>query len=115
MRDVFHINSVIKGVSITISVSPEIPETIVTDPKRLRQVLLNLVNNAMKFTYEGCIRITIKSPSEKTYKISVLDTGIGISSHSLSKLRGSENDEIQIKPTASGLGLGLPICKRLVR
>jgi len=78
-------------------------------------VLFNLVNNAMKFTYEGHVRITVEPDGLKSIRIAVSDTGIGMSSKEIRKIKSAVRDEIHIQPTESGLGLGLPICNKLAR
>src|SRR6185437_1795854 len=71
-----------KGIELTFHVSPQVPEYLVGDPGRLRQVVLNLAGNAIKFTEQGEVevRVEIDSRSEKeaTLHFYVRDTGIGI-------------------------------------
>lgn len=78
-------------------------------------MLFNLVNNAMKFTYEGHVRITVEPDGLKSIRIAVSDTGIGMSSESIHREKKTSNEEIQMHPTDSGLGLGLSICNKLAR
>ncbi len=71
-----------KGIELAYRVAPEIPDRILGDPVRLRQVLLNLVDNAIKFTDKGEVIVYAAVHSQTDYDvvlhISVVDTGIGI-------------------------------------
>ncbi|WP_160310490.1 hybrid sensor histidine kinase/response regulator [Microvirga vignae] len=108
-----------KGVPIRIEWDPNIPKMVLGDEARLRQVLLNLLNNAVKFTREGHIttRLESKGTSEAgdVIRISVIDTGIGIAPEQHSRLfkRFSQGDP-SIRREFGGTGLGLAISKRLV-
>ena len=109
-----------KGLALNLDVSPETPETLLGDPDRLRQVLGNLVGNAIKFTQEGHIDVSIQPApaegNEVTLRISVSDTGIGIppSKHELifetfTQVDGSSTRQF------GGTGLGLAITAHLAR
>ena len=108
-----------KKLELIFSVSSEIPQWLVGDPFRLRQVLLNLTSNAIKFTEEGEIVVTIvlveNSTTELKLSFSVHDTGIGITSEQLSTLfqvfTQADNSTTR---RYGGTGLGLAISKRLV-
>lgn len=103
-------------------------DIVISDLPRLKQILFNLLNNAVKFTFEGCISITVSKPSDlliqaDLLKFSIKDTGIGISpkqQQKLFKLWGSLNDEFTNTPnnephnSRSGAGLGLTISKHLI-
>jgi len=108
-----------KGVPIQIEWDPSIPRMVLGDEARLRQVLLNLLNNAVKFTREGHIttRLERKGASEAgdVIRISVTDTGIGIAPEQHERLfkRFSQGDP-SIRREFGGTGLGLAISKRLV-
>ncbi|WP_439471248.1 ATP-binding protein [Brevundimonas sp.] len=89
---------------------------IVADPDRLRQVMLNLVSNAVKFTAEGEVRLEIVwSPTDEQLRVAVHDTGGGIPADKLGRLfrRFSQVDGAQNR-SVGGTGLGLAICKGLV-
>lgn len=91
-------------------------EELYGDPDRLRQVLLNLVSNAIKFTNTGCVRIHISKPDEHGWQMIVQDSGIGIPAESLDFIF----DEFRQVNTAAtrqheGTGLGLAIVRKLVR
>jgi len=109
-----------KGVDIQYKLHGEGPTCFLGDSHRLRQIILNLVNNAIKFTRKGSIRIeTHLSPAEKrdfyNVMIEVIDTGIGIPKTKLSKLfRPFSQVDSSTTRQYGGTGLGLVICKRLI-
>jgi len=110
---------VAKQVELVFSCSPEIPTHVIGDAGRIRQVLVNLVGNAIKFTDQGCIVIEIEClgacDSEVSLKISIADTGIGISEDALPHLfqKFYQVDSVSSRKFG-GTGLGLAISKSLV-
>lgn len=104
-----------KGVTVHQQENGPIPETHFSDPARIRQILMNLVDNALKFTPEGTVTITL-SATEAAMEIRVEDTGIGIPAASLETVFDSFST-ISAETSASigGTGLGLAISKRLAR
>jgi signal transduction histidine kinase/FixJ family two-component response regulator len=108
-----------KGVALNWKVDAAVPDGLEGDPIRVRQVLLNLVGNALKFTHVGSVTIAVElaraSAEEVALRFAVTDTGIGVS---------AENRERLFQPFAQadssttrkygGTGLGLSICQRLV-
>ncbi len=108
-----------KGVPIRIEWDPRIPRLLVGDEARIRQVLLNLLNNAVKFTREGQITTLVhylgSSEAGEAIRISVVDTGIGITPEQHERLfkRFSQGDP-SIRREFGGTGLGLAISKRLI-
>ncbi|HEU4518224.1 MAG TPA: PAS domain S-box protein, partial [Microvirga sp.] len=117
--------SIIRGVAtkkkleLQVSLDPPIPCTVVADGDRLRQVLLNLVNNAVKFTARGHIALRVRhlgsSDAGERIRFEVEDTGIGIPSDKQPRLfeRFSQVDS-SIRRHFGGTGLGLAICKQLI-
>lgn len=105
-----------KDLGLSSIISPDIPTDLVGDPGRLRQVLLNLVGNALKFTERGFVRVEVK-PSEvdNAIRIEVQDSGIGIPEQSLPNLfdRFTQVDATN-RREFGGTGLGLAICKQIV-
>lgn len=108
-----------KKLTLMTHVDPSIPKLLRGDPGHIRQVLLNLASNAIKFTSEGevLIDVTQESVDEKSVKLrfSVKDTGIGISKNTLKKLFSPFTQaDGSITRKYGGTGLGLSICKGLV-
>lgn len=108
-----------KDLTLETVLSENCPQAIRSDPTRLRQILVNLVGNAIKFTQEGGVTVesaAIVDEDGKEYlRIAVRDTGIGIQQEVLSALflEFSQGDA-SISRRFEGTGLGLAICKRLV-
>ncbi|WP_172256632.1 PAS domain S-box protein [Saccharibacillus deserti] len=118
--DLFAPRAAEKGVGLHWNVGSDVPEEIVTDPGRLRQVLTNLIGNAIKFTDSGSITVfveTIPGPSKQdpVLEFCVQDTGIGIAEDKLGRLFQSFSQlHPELNRKYGGTGLGLSICKRLV-
>jgi len=108
-----------KGLSITAAVPPEVPDQWTGDPTRLRQVLLNLVNNAVKFTPQGSIHVEALIEENLSdgavIRFNVTDTGIGLSA-SQQKLifEPFRQADGSVTRKYGGTGLGLAICSSLV-
>ena len=107
-----------KDISITVDISPNIPKLILGDEIRIRQVLINVITNAVKFTEKGCVFIDVKcydKDGRNWVKISVEDTGIGIKKQDLVHLYESfQRVDTKKNRSIEGTGLGLAICKQLV-
>jgi CheY-like chemotaxis protein len=108
-----------KGLAIELEIDQVTPETILGDPHRLRQVFINLLNNAIKFTHEGKIKIQITGKQDEKncmLECDVSDTGIGISEQALESLF-TEFTQADSSTTREygGTGLGLAITKNLVK
>lgn len=108
-----------QGLTVSFSVSPDVPSILIGDSLRLGQVLTNICNNAVKFTEQGSISISCKllEHRDDRVKISfvVRDTGIGMSSEQLGKLfQAFTQADGSTTRKFGGTGLGLTISKRLV-
>jgi signal transduction histidine kinase/CheY-like chemotaxis protein/HPt (histidine-containing phosphotransfer) domain-containing protein len=107
-----------KGLFFEVHYQTPIPETIQSDPTRIRQILMNLVGNAIKFTASGGIRILARcenagSPSP-TLTLEVVDTGIGLSEPQVKQLfQPFVQADTSTTRKFGGTGLGLAICRRL--
>ena len=106
-------------VEAEISLSPDIPETLVGDPVRLRQILINLTDNAAKFTPRGKINVSAEivstAPEQVTLLFSIRDTGIGMDKQQTERLfKPFEQADSSTTRQYGGTGLGLAICKQLV-
>ena len=106
-----------KGLALQLNFDPVITYDILADPMRLKQILSNLIGNAIKFTDTGFVSINVASEidSEKGHRIlfTVKDTGIGISADNQQKLFAPFSQVSNTKNTRSGTGLGLMISKTL--
>ncbi len=105
-----------RGISLEFTSAGPVPETIRTDPTRLRQIVANLVGNAIKFTESGGVKIVARllpNPEKPQLAIDVIDSGIGISAEGLGKIF---NPFVQADSTVTrrfgGTGLGLTISRR---
>lgn len=109
-----------KGLTVTTSVATGIPVKVVGDPNRLRQILLNLLNNAVKFTSTGSIKVSVSckddSDEQVAIRFEVEDTGIGISESRHAQIfRTYSQADPSIARNYGGTGLGLTICERLAK
>ncbi|MCF8219644.1 MAG: response regulator [Bacteroidales bacterium] len=107
-----------KGIELKTSISEEIPANLFGDSSRIRQILTNLVNNAVKFTHEGYVKISVSKTHDKfdnpLLLYEVTDTGIGIQQENLDKLfHEFSQAEIDTSKKYGGTGLGLAISKML--
>ena len=107
------------GLEILCQVSPDLPAAVIGDPERLRQVLVNLVGNAIKFTHLGKVVVDVSCGSHYDHnaevRFAVSDTGIGIPAekHAAMFEPFTQNDGSSTRKYG-GTGLGLSVCKRLV-
>lgn len=117
--DIFKTIASEKGLEIEVDVEKNIPDKIIGDPFRLRQVLSNLISNAIKFTSEGKIKVTVDLEEEYsgnlTIHFAVADTGVGIPADKISTIFDSFTQaEKSTSRKYGGTGLGTTICKQLV-
>ncbi|HTQ51245.1 MAG TPA: response regulator [Candidatus Acidoferrales bacterium] len=108
-----------KGLEFLAHVAPGIPEFLRGDPLRLGQILTNFVNNAVKFTEQGEIRLEIglqeRTGEKVQLKLSVRDTGMGMTKEQAAKLfQPFTQADMSTTRKHGGTGLGLTICRRLV-
>ncbi len=108
-----------KNLELLIDYAPDIPLHIMGDSIRIKQIIMNLANNAVKFTKEGCVEIKLdygwKSEHEILLKVSVSDTGIGIKKEDMGRLFQSFSQlDSKRNRNIEGTGLGLAISKQLV-
>ncbi|TYQ31341.1 CHASE2 domain-containing protein [Pseudanabaena sp. UWO310] len=129
VTEIFTVRASQKDISFLVQISPNIPGGIRSDEKRLRQVLLNLLSNAMKFTDVGGVTMKVSlvgtrssSPSNEalsqsfaTVRFQVEDTGVGISDENLTKLFSPFQQVGDQKKQSEGTGLGLAISQKIVQ
>ncbi|MCZ6766065.1 MAG: ATP-binding protein [bacterium] len=105
-----------KGLCVEIQCGTPIPETIRTDSTRLRQILLNLVGNAIKFTEQGSVRLEISrvgSGNTPLMRFDIVDTGLGMTEEQVSRLfQPFTQADVSTTPEYGGTGLGLTISRR---
>ena len=108
-----------KNLEFLIAAQPDLPQHLVGDPLRLGQILINLVNNAVKFTAHGEVVVNVTSDEQAEgrvkLKFSVRDTGIGMTPEQSARLfQAFTQADASTTRKFGGTGLGLSICKRLV-
>ena len=112
-----------KGVDMALIVAPDVPSMVLADPVRLRQIMLNLLGNAVKFTNAGSITLQIDATPKSVsatatnaaLRFEFTDTGIGIAEERLADLfQAFQQAEASTTRRFGGTGLGLSICERLV-
>lgn len=109
----------VKGIEIASYIEPDVPIALIGDPGRLRQILLNLAGNAIKFTNEGGVSLEVSATTTARDSVELLfklrDTGIGISQESLPNLFDKFTQaDTSMTRRFGGTGLGLAICKEMV-
>ena len=122
IEQVFSLRIKEKGLKLIIDIAPDIPKRLLLDEVRLRQIIFNLMGNAVKFTEAGYIRISAQKgqrPDQKENSVDLMltveDTGIGIEQDSLEKIfEAFKQQDGQSTKRYGGTGLGLTITKRLV-
>ncbi|MDG1066388.1 MAG: ATP-binding protein [Luminiphilus sp.] len=119
LNTIFEIQANNKGLEFKLTKAHGLPDRVIGDPARLRQLLMNLIGNAIKFTDEGLVKLVV-TPIEKNgaslMRFEVIDTGIGIAED---KQSGIFNEFYQVDLTSTraygGTGLGLAICRELAQ
>jgi PAS domain S-box-containing protein len=109
-----------KGVPLNFQIYDKIPDRVWTDPTRLRQVLINMIGNAIKFTHQGHVQVNcsyrVDSQGKSYFQVAVQDTGIGIDGETANKLF---TPFLQADPSTTrvfgGTGLGLALSRQLAR
>jgi PAS domain S-box-containing protein len=113
--DLFAPQASAKGIAIQCRIASAVPQALLLDPDRVRQILLNLIGNAVKFTASGGVTVTVDYNAAGRLTLSVRDTGPGIAPDMAARLfkRFSQIDG-SLTRAHGGTGLGLAICKGLV-
>jgi PAS domain S-box-containing protein len=119
IKIIFSPQTAYKSIDFSLSVAENIPDYLLLDEIRMRQVFLNLVGNAVKFTETGFIRITVSveavlENSVIDLTIKVCDSGIGIAENQQEQIFLAFTQQAQQSVVYGGTGLGLTICKRLI-
>lgn len=117
--ETFQLQARAKGLILTCDIDPNVPTTLIGDPTRLRQILNNLIANAIKFTHDGGVVVHAFCPERTTrdvmLEVSVRDSGVGIAPHALAGLfEKFHQADTSTTRQYGGTGLGLSICKGLI-
>lgn len=118
IKMVFDIKAQEQGLELTLNISSNVPEFLMLDEIRIKQILFNLIGNAIKFTHKGYIEIDIKTimKNKPTLQIDIKDTGIGIPKEQQDKIFESfVQQDGQSNRQYGGTGLGLAICLKLIK
>jgi signal transduction histidine kinase/CheY-like chemotaxis protein len=115
VRSLLQPSATAKGLALNLHFAPSTTQLLIGDPVRVRQILLNLVGNAIKFTMSGSVSIEVSQVDPDRVRVSVIDTGIGVAAGQLDKLfeRFTQGDA-SITRRYGGTGLGLAISKKLI-
>jgi PAS domain S-box-containing protein len=109
-----------KPVTLTCRIDPKVTDNVIGDPTRLRQILVNLVSNALKFTEHGMVDLSVlldeQAPDAQTLRFAIRDTGIGIPRDKQALIFDAFSQaDTSTTRRFGGTGLGLAICRRLVQ
>ncbi|MCW5765665.1 MAG: response regulator [Phycisphaeraceae bacterium] len=105
-----------KGLHLACDIGPDVPRGVLSDPFRLRQIVVNLVGNAIKFTDSGSVRVAMAAEPGDVLRIEVADTGIGMEPAEADRLfRPFTQADASITRRFGGTGLGLTISRALAR
>jgi signal transduction histidine kinase/CheY-like chemotaxis protein len=122
LGEMFGLRTEAKGLSLVFDLAPEVPQYIRTDQAKLRQVLINLLGNAVKFTHTGGISLRVKErPGDQTagenpiLHFEVADTGVGIAPDELNQIFDAFVQTSSGQQSTEGTGLGLTISREFVR
>jgi signal transduction histidine kinase/DNA-binding NarL/FixJ family response regulator len=123
--EMFQIRAETKGLYLDLEKSADLPQFIRTDEKKVRQVLINLLSNALKFTISGGITVSVKlensgidpflNPKQLHISFSVTDTGVGIATEEADKVFDPFMQTEAGRKSEQGTGLGLPISRKFVQ
>ncbi|KYC41395.1 histidine kinase [Scytonema hofmannii PCC 7110] len=131
LQQMLHLRAVSKGLELVFELDPNLPQNVKTDASKLRQVLLNLLGNAIKFTNSGSVTLRVKmghgewgmenwdasnaqSPRPNALFFEVQDTGLGIAPHEIDLLFEAFGQTETGRESQQGTGLGLAICRKYV-
>ena len=121
--EMFRLRVEAKGLKFVLNIQPNVPSSVITDPNKLRQVLINILGNAIKFTQKGSVSLTVylkprrgnSEPSTVNYlRFEIEDTGVGISASELNLIFDAFIQSQSGKKALEGTGLGLTISRKFV-
>ncbi|WP_372720722.1 PAS domain S-box protein, partial [Novipirellula sp.] len=117
VRSIMEVRASEGGLNLDVDYEGKIPSEVVSDPKRLKQILINLVGNAIKFTPSGEVRLRIRhQPEDRRLRIDIIDTGIGMKPEQKARLfKPFTQGDSSVTRHFGGTGLGLAISQRLAK
>ncbi|ETR72337.1 MAG: histidine kinase [Candidatus Magnetoglobus multicellularis str. Araruama] len=116
IMDTIQIQAEWKSIMVGCDIDKSIPEMIIVDPKRLKQIIMNLLINAVRYTDDGTVSLTIQLQSEKQLHFIIKDTGAGIPEENQAQIFDPFMlGEDFLTKKHSGVGVGLSICKTIVQ
>ncbi len=119
IEDLFALKAKTKGLQLIFERNQNVPRYVCTDETKLRQVLINLLGNAVKFTEEGSILLTVNSKELSNHQSKIIfaieDTGVGIATAELEQIFDSFTQSESGKKAQEGTGLGLSISRKFVQ
>ena len=126
LSDIIRVKAEEKGLYFDLSVDPSLPPSVLVDDKRLRQILLNLLSNSVKFTEMGVVRLAVRPVQQEdaslagpdgyvALRFEIQDTGAGIGTDDLARIFEPFEQAGSADSRSAGTGLGLAICRQLVR
>lgn len=117
VSEVLRVKATEKGIELNLSVDTDLPTSMIGDPSRLRQIVTNLVGNAIKFTDEGEVRIHVATDTaSQQLKLTVVDTGIGMDADQQARIfEAFSQADASITRRFGGTGLGLSISRKLAQ
>lgn len=115
VRSIMEVRATESGLTLEVEYDGKLPKVIQSDAKRLKQVLINLIGNAIKFTRKGRVKIRVRfDAAAHQLQFDVIDTGIGISDEQMSRLfKPFSQGDASVTRNFGGTGLGLAISQRL--
>jgi len=113
--EMFEPQAIEKRIKFTVDCAIDVPEWIQTDERKVKQVLINLLTNALKFTNHGSIALRVFCFNTNLLRLEVEDTGIGIAEYEIESLFKAFMQTESGRKSGKGTGLGLSICQQLLR
>ncbi|MBF0621674.1 MAG: transporter substrate-binding domain-containing protein [Magnetococcales bacterium] len=115
VEEIFALKAKDRDIALTINLSDTLPAVVVGDTQRLKQILINLLGNAMKFTVKGSVVVHVSRLGDDLFQFDVTDTGIGISDGKLKTIfEPFVQADVSTTRKYGGTGLGLSICQQLL-
>lgn len=116
MSNLFYQGMESKGILFSVNIDDNTPDQMISDPQKIKQVLINLLSNAMKFTSKGSIKVNVCSNYDNEVSIEVTDTGVGISPDKQEQVFDSfTQEDSSVSRKFGGTGLGLTISKKIAK